>query len=210
MTTRDINKIAALYLELYKELGAYEHMTNPETSAFAMADVDLEYTSCYGEPDIKKTFEIAFDAPTGVSRNQIIEIKNVQFFSRCEHHASPMWGLAHYFYIPDKKVIGLSKIARAVDWYGKRYQQQEQYTEQLSEYLWSVIQPVASVIIMEGVHMCVGMRGARSTRTVTSTRTQKVNAELYASLNGQGGLYHLIKDLLNHQATGRTGEVSFL
>ncbi len=207
---RDQKKLQEIYLQLYEELGVTKHITNPEMSAWAMADVDLEYTSCYGEPEVKKNFDITFPAPKGVGKNQIIEIKNVQFFSRCEHHSSPMWGLAHYFYIPNEKVTGLSKVARIVDWYGKRWQMQEQYTEQVSQYLWSVVKPVAQVTILEGVHMCVGMRGARSTRTVTSTRVQKVDNKLYKKQKGEGELYHLIKDLLNHQATGRTGEVSFL
>ncbi|TSA55862.1 hypothetical protein D4R42_04755 [bacterium] len=207
---RDINKIANLYLELFRELGVYDEITDPHISAIAMADVDLEYTSGYGEPDIKKNFPLAFDAPEGISLEQIVEIKNVQFFSRCEHHASPMWGLVHYFYIPNKKIIGLSKVARTVDWYGKRYQLQEQFTKQISDYLWGVLEPAASVVCVEGVHMCTVMRGAKSPRTTTQTRVQRVDEALYKSLKQEGALYHLIKDLLNHNVTGTTGRVSFL
>lgn len=207
---RDHKKLQEIYLSLFRELGVIDELEDPYTSAWAMSGVDLEYTSCYGRPDIKKDFTLAFDAPEGVARNQIIEIKNVQFFSRCEHHASPMWGLCHYYYIPDQKVIGLSKVARTVDWYGRRYQMQKQFTQQVNEYLWGVINPVASVTIMEGVHMCTVMRGAKSPRTVTQTRVQKVNEEIYSECKQEGELYHLVKDLLNHQAVGRTGQVSFL
>ncbi len=207
---RDLDKLAALYTSIYQELGTFDEMHDPISSATAMAMVDLEFTSGYGEPDIKKTFELCFPTDEDIKRKQIIEVKNIRFYTRCEHHGLPFYGYVHYFYIPDESMLGLSKPARVVQHYAKRYQMQEKMTVQISEFLWKTVKPVAHVLIAEGSHLCNVMRGVCTPDSTTTTRVQKVNEDIYKEQKQQGALYHLIKDLCNHNVTGATRGVRSL
>jgi GTP cyclohydrolase IA len=102
--------------------------------------------------------------------DEIVSVKNIHFFSMCEHHMLPFFGIANVGYIPDGKVIGLSKIPRIVDMYARRLQLQERLTTQVANCLNEVLQPRGVAVVVEAYHLCMMMRGVekQDSRTVTS------------------------------------------
>lgn len=105
--------------------------------------------------------------------DEIVSIKNIHFFSMCEHHMLPFYGIANVGYIPDGKVIGLSKIPRIVDMFSKRLQLQERLTNQIAYCLNDILKPRGVAVVMEGFHLCMMMRGVEKQQctTVTSCMT---------------------------------------
>lgn len=98
-----------------------------------------------------------------------VTIKDIPFFSHCEHHMVPIIGKAHVSYLPDGKVVGLSKIARVVDIFAKRLQTQESMTEQIAQSIANALQPKGVAVMIEAEHMCMAMRGIRKHGSVTIT-----------------------------------------
>ena len=99
----------------------------------------------------------------------MVVVRDVEFFSLCEHHLLPIIGKAHLAYIPDGKVIGLSKIPRIIDMFSRRLQVQERLTRQISETVKDVLEPVGVAVIMEGQHMCMQMRGVEKQSSLATT-----------------------------------------
>jgi len=95
----------------------------------------------------------------------MVVVKDIEFHSMCEHHMLPFNGKAHVAYIPNGKIIGLSKIPRLVEMYARRLQVQERLTQQVAEALDSILEPKGVAVILEGVHMCSVMRGVKKTGT---------------------------------------------
>lgn len=95
--------------------------------------------------------------------------KDITFYSICEHHLLPFYGKAHIAYLPDGKVVGLSKLARTVEVYARRPQIQEQLTVQIAEALMKYLEPKGAMVVIEAEHMCMTMRGIKKpgARTVT-------------------------------------------
>ena len=116
-----------------------------------------------------------------IGHRELVLVKDIQFYSTCEHHLVPFYGLAHIGYIPGDsgKVTGLSKLARVVDLYAKRPQVQERMTTQIVEALEDHLQPAGAIVVVEGEHMCMSMRGVRKpgTKTVTSAVRGQLRAE---------------------------------
>lgn len=102
---------------------------------------------------------------------EMVVVKDIEFFSMCEHHMLPFFGKAHVAYIPSEKVIGLSKIPRMVDMFARRLQVQERMTRQIAEAMEEVLQPQGVAVVVEGAHMCSMMRGVQKehSQMVTST-----------------------------------------
>lgn len=103
-----------------------------------------------------------FQAETG---NMVVE-KDIPFYSVCEHHLLPFYGKVHIGYIPDKKVVGLSKLARTVEVYARRAQIQEQLTEQIAGAIMEHLQPKGVFVMIEAEHMCMTMRGVQKPERV--------------------------------------------
>jgi GTP cyclohydrolase I len=103
--------------------------------------------------------------------DDIVLVKDIPFFSHCEHHMVPIIGKAHIAYLPDGKVLGLSKIARVVDIYGRRLQTQETMTAQIAKAIDDTLQPRGVAVMIEAEHMCMAMRGVQKQGSTTLTTT---------------------------------------
>jgi GTP cyclohydrolase I len=113
--------------------------------------------------------QVLNDALFESSNNEMVLIRNIEFYSMCEHHLLPIIGRAHVAYIPDGKVVGLSKIPRMVDIFARRLQIQEQLTEQIAKALDDVIKPKGVGVVIEARHMCMEMRGVEKINSTTTT-----------------------------------------
>lgn len=101
------------------------------------------------------------DAIFDVAYDQMVIVRDIEFSSMCEHHMLPFLGRAHVAYLPNQKVIGLSKIPRIVDMFSKRLQVQERMTTQIANYLDVVLKPRGVAVVVEGLHMCMMLRGVK-------------------------------------------------
>jgi GTP cyclohydrolase I len=136
--------------------------------------------------------EIVNGALFSVKVDSMVIVKDVEFFSMCEHHMLPFFGKMHVAYLPKDKVIGLSKIPRIIDMYSRRLQLQERLTQQVAEAMTEVISPRGVGVLCEARHFCMMMRGVEKQHsgTVTSTmlgsfRTNKSTRDEFLSLVGR-------------------------
>ena len=109
----------------------------------------------------------------------VVTVRDIEFYSLCEHHLLPFYGKAHVAYIPDGKIIGLSKIPRLVDMYARRLQVQERMTQQIADELERILHPKGVAVMLEGAHMCAMMRGVKKDQAsmVTQAWTGKFNTD---------------------------------
>jgi GTP cyclohydrolase I len=96
-----------------------------------------------------------------VSYDEMVIVRDIEFYSLCEHHLLPFMGRVHVAYIPDGKVLGLSKIPRIVDMYARRLQVQERMTRQIADFLSDLLHPHGVAVVVEGLHLCMMMRGIK-------------------------------------------------
>jgi len=99
----------------------------------------------------------------------MVVVRDIEFYSMCEHHMIPFFGKAHVGYLPNGKIIGLSKIPRIIDMYSRRLQVQERLTRQIASTLQDVLEPIGVAVVMEGQHMCMQMRGVAKQNSFAST-----------------------------------------
>ncbi|MDW5265438.1 MULTISPECIES: GTP cyclohydrolase I FolE [Acidobacteriaceae] len=112
---------------------------------------------------------VLHDALFDVDYDEMVIVKDIEFFSQCEHHLLPFFGKAHIAYVPNGKVIGLSKIPRLVDVFARRLQVQERLTKQVSEAIQEAINPQGVAVILEAQHLCMMMRGVEKQHSSTVT-----------------------------------------
>lgn len=124
----------------------------------------LEYTEGYKE-DPKEHLKKTFD----VNHQEIVMVKDIEFYSMCEHHFAPFFGVAHVGYIPGSKITGLSKLGRLVEGYAKRFQVQERLTNQIADAIEEILEPQGVMVVIEAKHMCMCGRGIKKTAASTST-----------------------------------------
>ena len=177
--------IAELVHTMLERLGE-----NPEREGLVRtplrAEKALRYLTSGYSMDVDK---IVNDALFEVPYDEMVIVKDIEFFSMCEHHMLPFYGKAHVAYIPSGKVIGLSKIPRIVDVFARRLQVQERMTQEIADTLNRVLQPEGVGVVLEARHLCMMMRGVEKQHsgTVTSAmtgafRTRKETRDEFLSL----------------------------
>jgi GTP cyclohydrolase I len=130
-----------------------------------VARMFAELTAGYTTDPIKLINGALFD----VDYREMVLVKDIEFYSLCEHHMLPFFGKAHVAYIPDGKVIGLSKIPRIVEMFARRLQVQERMTSEIAEFLNEQIRPQGVAVMVEGAHMCAMMRGVKKSQASMTT-----------------------------------------
>ncbi|MDO4674357.1 GTP cyclohydrolase I FolE [Campylobacter sp.] len=129
------------------------------------------------------------------SNNEMILVRDIEFYSLCEHHLLPFFGRVHCAYIPDKKVVGLSKIPRLVEIFSRRLQIQEQLTEQIAQALMDNVGAKGVGVVIQARHLCVEMRGVQKVNSTTSTsalrglflKNEKTRREFFSLINSPKG-----------------------
>ena len=178
--------------EIVREL--LDHLgENPERQGLVKTPkrvaASLRYLTQGYRQDIKRILNNAiFEEPY----DEMVVVRDIEIFSLCEHHLLPFYGKAHVAYIPNGKIVGLSKIPRVVEVYAKRLQVQERLTMQVAECLMEALAPRGVGVVIEALHLCMAMRGVekRSALTVTSAmlgsfrNSERVRSE-FLSLIGQ-------------------------
>jgi len=125
-----------------------------------------------------------------VDYSEMVVVKDIPFYSLCEHHLLPFFGAAHVAYVPNGRVIGLSKIPRVVEMYARRLQVQERMTQQVADFLMERLEPRGVGVVLEATHLCAAMRGVRKPGTTMTTaavlglfrRNDKTRAEFFAHI----------------------------
>ncbi|MBR1942035.1 MAG: GTP cyclohydrolase I FolE [Bacteroidaceae bacterium] len=113
--------------------------------------------------------EVLLSARFKEDYKQMVIVKDIDFFSLCEHHMLPFYGKAHVAYIPNEYITGLSKIARVVDIFSHRLQVQERMTTQIKECIQETLNPMGVMVVLEAKHMCMQMRGVEKQNSITTT-----------------------------------------
>ena len=126
----------------------------------------LEFLTSGYTRDIKKELN---GAVFSEKYSEMVIVKDIDFFSMCEHHMLPFYGRAHVAYIPNGKIIGLSKMPRIVDVFSRRLQVQERLTQQIADTLFTALNPEGVAVVMEAHHMCMMMRGVEKQNSVATT-----------------------------------------
>ena len=160
-----IAKIASHYNEIISNLGEDVNreglLKTPERVAKAMQFLTHGY-------DLDPA-EILRGAMFTEDHSQMVIVKDIEMYSMCEHHMLPFMGKAHIAYIPNGKIVGLSKIPRVVDAFSRRLQVQERLTDQIKSCLQETLNPLGVAVVIEAKHMCMQMRGVQKQNSFTTT-----------------------------------------
>jgi len=130
------------------------------------------------------------------SNDEMVLVRDIEFYSTCEHHLLPIIGRVHVAYIPDGKVVGLSKIPRVVNVFARRMQIQEQLTEQIADAIMSAIAPKGVAVVIQARHMCMEMRGVEKINSTTTSsalrglfkKDEKTRSEFFSLINSPAGI----------------------
>lgn len=193
ITTDKLQDIQKHYSEIIRLLGEDVNreglIKTPERVAKAMATLTRGYDM---NPEA-----IINSAKFKEDYNQMVIVKDIQFYSLCEHHMLPFYGKAHVAYIPNGYITGLSKIARVVDVFSHRLQVQERMTTQIKECIQNALNPLGVMVVIEAKHMCMQMRGVEKQNSITTTSdisgafNQSKTREEFLALISKGQSFNL-------------------
>ena len=160
-----LEQLASHYHDILRLLGEDPEreglLKTPMRMAKAMQILTRGYT--------QDAHKVLTDALFAEEYNQMVIVKDIDFFSMCEHHLLPFYGKVHVAYIPNGYITGLSKIARVVDIYSHRLQVQERMTQQIKDCIQSTLHPLGVMVVVEAKHMCMQMRGVEKQNAITTT-----------------------------------------
>ena len=160
-----LEKLAANYKDILQLLGEDTEREGLLKTPMRVAKAMQVLTRGY-QMDAHK---VLTDALFKEDYSQMVIVKDIDFFSLCEHHMLPFYGKAHVAYIPDGNITGLSKIARVVDIYAHRLQVQERMTQQIKDCIQETLKPLGVMVVVEAKHMCMQMRGIEKQNSITTT-----------------------------------------
>ena len=164
-TPLDTISTEELHRELLRRIGE-----DPSRDGLLRTPERMEKSMAYLTRGYGQTVEeVLHNALFDVDYDEMVIVKDIEFYSLCEHHLLPFFGKAHVAYVPQGKVIGLSKIARLVDVFARRLQVQERLTRQVAESIDEAIHPQGVAVILEGQHLCMMMRGVEKQSSWTTT-----------------------------------------
>jgi len=141
------------------------------------------------EQDSKKALNSTFN---GEGYDGIVLLKDIEFYSTCEHHMLPFTGKAHVAYIPTDRIVGISKLARIVEVYARRLQNQERITTQVADALENHLKPLGAAVIIEASHACMGCRGVKKSHAIMSTSAMR--GVFFDKAEARAELMQLIKE----------------
>jgi GTP cyclohydrolase I len=154
---------------LLKELGEDPARDGLRRTPARVAKALRFFTQGYGQNPVELLNEALFD----VSYDEMVLVKDIDFYSLCEHHLVPFFGRVHVAYIPNGKVVGLSKIPRIVEMFARRLQVQERLTMQIAETFEEILAPRGVAVVVESIHLCMMMRGVQQQNAFAITSSLK-------------------------------------
>lgn len=160
-----LDELAAHYKRIIELLGEDTERDGLLKTPLRVAKAMQVFTRGYGQDAHKVLLDALFEE----KYNQMVIVKDIDFFSLCEHHLLPFYGKVHVAYIPNGHITGLSKIARVVDIYSHRLQVQERMTLQIKECIQETLKPLGVMVVIEAQHLCMQMRGVEKQNAITTT-----------------------------------------
>ncbi len=160
-----LDELASHYYDIIKLLGEDPGRDGLLKTPMRVAKAMQVLTRGYEQDPHKVLTDALFEEPY----NQMVIVKDIDFFSLCEHHMLPFYGKAHVAYIPKGYITGLSKIARVVDIFSHRLQVQERLTQQIKDCIEQTLHPMGVMVVVEARHMCMQMRGVEKQNSITTT-----------------------------------------
>ena len=160
-----LEQLAAHYRDILSLLGEDPDREGLQKTPLRVAKAMQVLTRGYG----MDAHEVLRQALFKEDYSQMVIVKDIDFFSLCEHHMIPFYGKVHVAYIPNGYITGLSKIARVVDIYSHRLQVQERMTLQIKECIRETLKPLGVMVVVEAQHMCMQMRGVEKQNSITTT-----------------------------------------
>lgn len=184
-----LDKLAAHYKAIIELLGEDSSRGGLQKTPLRVAKAMQILTRGYAQDAHKVLLDALFEE----KYNQMVIVKDIDFFSLCEHHIIPFYGKVHVAYIPNGYITGLSKIARVVDIYSHRLQVQERMTKQIKDCIQETLKPMGVMVVVEAKHMCMQMRGVEKQNAITTTsdfsgafNQAKTREEFMNLLKGEG------------------------
>jgi GTP cyclohydrolase IA len=160
-----LERLSALYKEIITGIGEDVERNGLCDSPERVAKAMLFLTQGYKMDPVKILESAIFDE----KHNEMVMVKDIDLYSMCEHHLLPFFGRVHIAYIPNNKIVGLSKLARIVDVFGRRLQVQERLTTQILNCVHDTLNPLGAAVVIEAQHLCMMMRGTQKQNSVTTT-----------------------------------------